>query len=120
MAAGTVRIKGYREAMRALESIKRGAGKALLGGLMEAAEPVRKDWVSRLERYPGASTSTIGPKALTKGIVVQQRKRKVTGQRADFGSLQMRHGFDALESKQDETLKLAEKAMDDLTREEGF
>jgi hypothetical protein len=120
MAAGTVRLKGYRETIRALEQIKRGAGKAMLGGLKDAAEPVRQEWISRLQRYQGASTSTIGPKVLTRGILVTQRARKRTGLRGDFGSLQMRHGLAALFDKQDETVKAVEKALDDLTREEGF
>lgn len=120
MAGATVNIRGYKETLRALERIERGAGKALLSGLKDAAEPVRSEWVSRLQPYMGASTSTIGPKLLTRGVVIQQRAKKVTGRRGDFGSLQMRHGLGALFDKQDETLKLAEKAMDDLTRDEGF
>ena len=120
MAAGTVHLRGYRETMRALEQVQRGAGKAMLKGLALSAEPVRQDWISRLQRYEGVSTGTIGPKVLTKGVLVTQRARKRTGLRGDFGAIQMRHGLEALFSKQDETLKAVEHFLDDLTREEGF
>lgn len=115
MAAGTVRITGVKETIRSLEKIKRGSGKAVLAGLKEAAEPVRQEWISRIQKYQGVSTSTIGPKLLTKGVVIQQRASKRTGLRGDFGSLQMRHGLGALFDKQDETLDEVEKALDKLT-----
>lgn len=120
MASGTVHLEGWREAMRALDDIKRGTGKAVLGGLAEAAEPVRRSWVSKLSRYRGASTSTLTPGVLRSGIVIRQRKRAVTGKRGDFGALQMRLGLAALAENQDETVRAVEDALDALTRREGF
>lgn len=118
--AGTVTVSGLNETLRALNQIKRGAHRRVLGGLMEAAEPVRRDWVGRLAPYQGVSSGTIGPKMTTKGVFVTQRARKTTGARPDFGGLQMRHGLSALFENYDETVKLTEKALDELTREAGF
>jgi len=118
--AGTVHIRGWREVSASLNKIQRGAYKKVLGGLERAAEPVRASWVNKLSGYSGASTATIRPKVLAKGIIVRQDARKVTGRRADFGSLQMRHGLSALFERQDETRREAEKALDELISEEGF
>lgn len=106
--------------MRALDEIKRGSGRAVLGGLKEAAEPVRRSWVSKVSRYQGASTSTIVPSVERSGLIVRQRARKVTGRRGDFGALQMRLGLQALAENEDETIRSVEDALDDLTREAGF
>ena len=118
--AGTVTVRGLNEVLRGLNKIQRGAHKQVLGGLLAAAEPVRRSWVGKLGRYTGVSTSTITPKMTTKGVFITQRARKVTGARADFGSIQMRHGLSALFEEADNTTKAVEKAMDELTREAGF
>jgi hypothetical protein len=106
--------------MRALNKIQRGLHITVLGGLAEAAEPVRRDWASRLSRYQGASLATIGPKLTTRSVFVTQRARKRTGRRGDFGSLQMRHGLAALLENEDETRAEVEKAFDRLADGEGF
>jgi hypothetical protein len=118
--AGTVKITGYRETMRALNKIQRGAHKRVMGGLLLAAEPVRRSWVGKLSPYRGVSTSTITPKMTTSSIFVTQRARKRTGKRGDFGSLQMRHGLAALFEEADNTTRAVEKALDMLTGEAGF
>ena len=118
--AGTVKIKGYRETMRALNKIERGAHKRVMGSLLLAAEPVRRSWVGKLSRYQGVSTSTITPKMTTSSIFVTQRARKTTGRRGDFGALQMRHGLAALYEEADNTTKAVELALDKLTGEAGF
>jgi hypothetical protein len=120
VAEGTVRLKGYTETMRALERIQRGAGKSVLGGMKEAAEPVRRLWIEKLSRYQGVSLGTIGPKVTTRSVFVTQRARKRTGRRSDFGALQMRRGLEALFEREDETRDSVERALDKLTREEGF
>lgn len=118
--AGTVRIRGWNEISRSLNNIKRGSHKTVLGGMLKAAEPVRRDWAGRVGRYQGASTSTITPKMTTKGVFVTQRARKVTGKRGDFGALQMRHGLSALADNEDETRREVEKDLDRLISGEGF
>ena len=118
--AGTVTVHGLGDVLRGLNKIQRGAHKQVLGQLLESAEPVRRSWAGKLGRYRGASTATLTPKMTTKGVLITQRARKVTGRRSDFGSLQMRHGLSALFEEADETTKAVEKALDELTREAGF
>jgi hypothetical protein len=116
--AGTVHIRGWREVASALNRIERGCYKTALGGMLKAAEPVRRDWAGRVARYRGASTGTIVPKMTTKSVLVVQSARKVTGRRSDFGSLQMRLGLSALMEREDETRAEVEKALDDLIGDE--
>ena len=118
--AGTVRIKNLNETLRALNKCQRGLHKSMMGGLLEAAEPVTTSWQGKVGKYAGASTSTIGPRMTTKSVFVTQKARKRTGKRGDFGSLQMRHGLAALFEEADNTEKEVEKALDKLTEGEGF
>lgn len=118
---GTVTVRGLRETLVALNRIERGAHKRVFGELMQAAAgPVRQAWVSKLYRYPQASTSTITPKMTTRAIFVTQRAKKVTGKRGDFGAIEMRRGLEALFEEADNTTKAVEEGLDDLTREAGF
>ena len=118
--AGTVRVRGLNETLRALNKIQRGAHKQVMGGLLKAGDPVRGAWAGKLDRYPGASTATIQPRMTTKSVFVTQRARKTTGRRGDFGALQMRHGLAALFEEADNTRKAAEDAIDELADSAGF
>lgn len=121
MAKETVRIRGLRETIRALNRVNKQVAKQVRDELKRAVEPVAASARDRVGRYPGASTSTIGPKATTRSVFVTQRKRKVTGLRPDFGSLQMREGLlPALAEHEDDIVGQVEDALDRLTRTAGF
>lgn len=121
MAAATVRVKGLRELMRALNKVNKEAAKTVRAELIKAATPIAVSARSKISRYAGASTSTIGPRASVKGAFVTQRASKVTGVRGDFGVLQMRVGLEpALEEREDETVLAVEQALDRLGVRAGF
>lgn len=120
MAAGTVRLRGYREAMRALNKVNRGAGKTVRDELQHAAKPVVDTTKQKLSRYQGASLGTIGPRASVQGVFVTQRARKVTGRRADFGRLQQVALEESLDEHTGEVIEGVEDALDRLTRSAGF
>lgn len=64
---------------------------------------------------------TLAPRASVKGVFVTQRARKVSGKRADFGTLQMTSVLiPALDEHQDEVLDSVEQALDRLGRSAGF
>lgn len=120
-AAATVRVEGLRELNRALNKVNKDAAKTVRDELKTAAEPIAATARSRLSRFQGASTSTIGPPSVTAGVFVTQRKRKVTGKRGDFGALQMRDVLlPALEEHADDAVKAVEQAIDRLGRSAGF
>ena len=118
--AGTVKITGLRQVMAGLNRIEKGAHKAVFAELLQSAEPVRRSWAGKLQRYRGASTSTLTPAMTTKSVFVRQQKRKVSGKRGDFGSIQMRKGLEALFEEADNTTREVERAMDRLTMSSGF
>jgi hypothetical protein len=118
--SGAVRIRGLRESLRALERVNKGVGKQVKDELKKAAEPVARTAQSKISRYAGAKTSTIGPRASVRGVFVTQRARKVTGLRGDFGTLQMRLLEESLKEHENEIVHDVERAFDRLTRSEGF
>lgn len=117
MPAETIRVKGYKEAARALGRVNKDAKLALFKGLRDAAEPIAQDARSRLARYQGLQTSTIRPSARVTGVFVVQRAKKRTGLRPDFGSLQMRAGLiPALAEHGDDIIDEVEDAFAALIR----
>lgn len=119
--AGTVRVKGYRETVRALQRVDRGSRKALLAGLKHGADPVAQDARARLSGYAGLSTSSIVPRAIGAGVYITQKHGKTTGTRPDFGSLQMRQGLiPAATANEDRTKDAVEAAFAALIKTEGF
>lgn len=119
--AQTLRVVGYREAASALNKVNRKAKATLFAGLRAAAEPIALDARQRLMGYQGMSTSTIRPSATQRGVVVVQRKKKTTGKRPDFGSLQMKQGLlPALYQNQDDISQKVEDAFTALILTEGL
>jgi hypothetical protein len=119
--AARVSVRGYRETVRALDTINRDAKKAVLRSLALAAEPVAADARQKLGRYAGASLTTIRPRATVRGVFVTQMKRKVTGLRGDFGSIQMREGLlPALDENEGKIIVEVELALDRLGASQGF
>ena len=121
MASETVRIRGLKETLRALNKVNKEVRKRMLDELKKAGDPIARDAQQKLARYPGASLGTIGPRASAKGVFVTQRARKVTGLRGDFGALQMSEGLiPALAENEDKVVDAVEDALDRLTRSAGF
>ena len=119
--AFTVKVKGYRECMRALNQVDKGTRKAMLDGLKKAAEPVSQDARSKLSKYNGLDTGSIQPRAVSNGVFITQKRGKKTGTRPDFGSLQMQRGLiPAAYDGQDLFVGRVEDELDDLIRGEGF
>jgi hypothetical protein len=121
VASSTVRIKGLRETIRAFNKLEASVALEIRNELKDLAEPVAETARQKISRYAGASVGTIGPRASVRGAFVTQRAKKVTGQRADFGALQMTRGMiPALEEHEDEIVSGVEKTLDRLTATAGF
>ena len=117
----TVRVRGLTQTIRAFSVLEKGIRAEILGELRSIAEPVARDAQDKLSGYGGISLGTIGPRTSVRGAFVTQRARKVTGQRPDFGSLQMTHGLiPALEEHADDLEPAVGEAIDRLTRAAGF
>lgn len=122
MAVGTVRISGLRETRRAFRKMSGGLDVAIRAALREAAWPIARDVRAKeLEKWDGASTSTIGPIVRARGVTVTQRKRKVSGLRPDYGSLQMVEAFlPSLDENAEEVERAAGRALDAIESLGGF
>lgn len=121
MATAGVRIRGLRELNRSLQKANKGAAKSVRDGLKEAAWPIVEAAKAKETRWGGASIGTIGPRASVRGVFVTQRARKVTGNRGDFGALQMRQAFiPALEENREEVFVAVEHAIDHLLDAAGL
>jgi hypothetical protein len=120
--AGTVRVRGLKELHRDFKKMSKELGKEVDRELKAAAAPVREDAASRFQGYSPRSAS--GYRVRSRGfgqVAVQQSRRKTTGQRPDFGSLQMRRALlPALYAKEDEVHRAIDRMLGRWGGEYGF
>lgn len=115
--ASTVRVKGLKETVRALNKLDRAVSKGITAELKKVAEPVVEDGRSRISRYAGSKPQSVRPRARTGTLFVQQGARKVTGQRPDFGRLQQAALEKALEENEGKVRDGLEDFLDRITSE---
>lgn len=116
--AGAVRVKGLRELNRALRKSSSEVKKGLRKELRQAAEIVAGEARRRFARIDARSAGGMRPRVRAGGAVVEQRRRRVTGKRPDYGALQMREALvPALESKRDEVERHIEGTLDRISRD---
>lgn len=111
--AETLRLKGYREFLRACDRAGRETKKEVRGTFREVGDIVRDEARSRFEDISPKSAAGYRTRVRARGVAVEQSLRRTTGTRPDFGSLQMREALvPALEEKEDEVEDAMEKAID--------
>lgn len=122
MAGGPqVRVLGLRELQRALRSLSREAARELRHELREAAEPVRDEARRLFSPISERAAAGFRVAVRSRGVAVEQRHRRTTGRRPDFGALQMRRALlPALAAKRDEVERRLEAMLDRLARKERF
>lgn len=110
---GVVRVIGLREFIRAADRASRDTKRLVRQELARAAEPVREEAERRFKRYNQVSAGGYRVSVRRAGLVyLVQSKRKVTGLRPDYGSLQMREAFiPAGEAKSGEVRNEMEQAV---------
>jgi hypothetical protein len=113
--AETVRVKGLRDLQRDLRKVSKGLSKELREGLLTAGRIVERDASGRLMPINASSASGLRTYARTRGVSVEQSRRRTTGQHPEFGALQMRRALlPALESKENEVVSRVEDVLDGL------
>jgi hypothetical protein len=121
MAGSTVRVFGARETARAFRQIDRQLATNFGNDLKNAAAPVVSSAKGKVSRYQGASIGTIRAKRAGARVYVEQSAKKVTGDRADFGALQMRTVLiPALDENADEVFNEVEHVLNRYAAEGGF
>lgn len=111
----TVRVKGLKELNRAINRADKESKKLMKDRFKQVGEIVASDGRSRFSRIDSGSAAGFKTKALTKGVKVEQSRRKVTGKRGDYGALQMRTALvPALQAKRDDVIDELNRALDDV------
>ena len=115
MAASTVRVKGLKELNRAINKADKDTKKLLKARFAKVGDIIRDEGRSRFSGIDAGSAAGFKTRTMVSGVKVQQSRRKTTGRRGDYGSLQMRRALEpALEAKQPQVLDELEKALEDV------
>ena len=103
--------------LRATDQAGKETKKLVRGELRKAAQPVLMSARQRLAPIDARSAAKLGISVRKVGTVsVEQRLRKTTGLRPDFGKLQMREALvPALEDNVDEVVQHLEDALERMT-----
>jgi hypothetical protein len=121
VAQQTIRVEGLRELQRALRNADKELAKDLTRRLKEAADIVRQDAASKFASINPVSAAGFRPRARTGVAAVEQSKKRTTGTRPDFGSLQMRVALlPALADNTDNVVAAIDRMLDELGQAEGF
>lgn len=116
----TTRVSGLRELIVACDAADKATKKLVRDELRKAAEPVRDSARLKLTkgvaRSPSIARTAAGYRVIVRrtGIVsVEQKLRKTTGKRPDFGALQMREALvPALEENRDDVNREMDDAVE--------
>ena len=110
-----IRMRGYREFMRATAKAEKDTRKVIHTHLREAGDVVREEAKRRFERYHAKSASGFRIRSRVGGVFVEQALRKTTGQHPEFGTLQMRAALQpALDAKSNEVERRMDQALEQL------
>ena len=122
MPAQAVRIKGLRQLHSALKRYEADLKRELENELRDAGQIVAEQARDRFGSVDARSAAGFRPRLRGFGrVVVEQRLRRTTGMRGDYGSLQMRRALlPAVEASQDRIMEHVEGMLDRLGRENGF
>lgn len=111
----TVKVEGLKEFLRATNKADAETKKKVRDRLKEAGDVVREDASRRFAPVSAKTAAGYRVRARVSGVSVEQSLRKTTGNRADYGALQMRRALvPALISKEDDVYREMEKAAQDL------
>lgn len=113
MASSAVRVRGYKECARAARRAGKEVNKEVRAAFKEVAEPVRTEAAQRFSLIDARSAAGFVIRVRQKGIAVEQRIKRTTGKRGDYGALQMRRALlPALASNEDDVMKAMDDAID--------
>ena len=119
----TVRVKGLRELERSFRRMEGDLRRDLQREISGAADIVAQE-ARGIAGGLGLSSRTVGgyrPRVRGSSGFVEQRRRKTTGKRPDFGVLQMRRVLlPALGRKQAKVVEAIDQMLGRMAGEEGF
>lgn len=111
-------VEGLGQLLRNLKEAEPKTRKLITEDLRKAVEPIRDDAARRFSTVSAKSASHYGITVRSAGhIDVEQRLRKVTGRRPDWGALQMRKALlPAAAAKQEQVVGRLSHSLDLITK----
>lgn len=111
-----IQTRGPREFIRAADAAGRDTKKVVRDRLRKVGDIVREDAQARFDQVDGGRRHKFGVSVRRSGeVAVEERLRRTTGNRPDFGALQMRKGLiPAGDAKTREAEAEMERALDEL------
>lgn len=110
--SGSLKVSGLREFVRACDRSDKAVKKELRNRLRAAGRIVQEEASRLFSRIYPPSAAGFGTSVRQRGVSVEQRKGTVTGQRPDFGALQMRYLLKARSAKFDDVEGELEHVLD--------
>lgn len=111
----TVVVHGYREFLRACAKAEPDTRKTVRDALRKVGAVVREDATRRFSAIDTGSAHGFKTRVRQRGVAVEQSIRKTTGNRPDYGSLQMRRGLlPAMVENANDTVRAMEHAVDEI------
>lgn len=112
----TIKVEGYREFLRACDRAGKETRREVRKTFRQVGDIVRQEArVNMRDLEPRSPKTEQGFRTVvrTRGVDVEQTKRKTTGKRGDWGDTQMKRALiPALEEKEDEVGEAFGEALD--------
>ena len=117
MSDATLRVRGYRELLRACDNAGKQTRKEVRGTFRKIGELVRVDARGRLAPLSVKSSRGYRTKVRQRGVSVEQTLGRTTGKRPDWGRLQMRRVLiPALHDHEDDVRRELDAALDKVAK----
>lgn len=121
--AGTVKIEGYREFLRACNKAEKDTKREVRAAFRKVGDVVRTEARANLRDYDKRSAGGLRTRVRQRGVSVEQSLRKTSDEsrrRPNWGSYQMRHALvPALDDKKREVVEEMEEAFDRIANHFG-
>lgn len=89
MAGEVLRVRGYRELLRACQRAEKGTRTEVRRSFRQVGEIVRGDAAEDFSKYSAKSAAGFKVRVRQRGVAVEQSLRKTTGKHPEWGALQM-------------------------------
>jgi hypothetical protein len=114
MASGGIHVNGYREFLRACAQAETNSKTFVRARFREVGDIVRDDASRRFSPVDAKSAAGYRSVVRQRGVSVEQRYPRTTGQHPEFGAMQIRMLESIVEDKASSIERKFEEAVDDV------
>lgn len=114
-AQGEIVVRGLKPFLQATAKAEKETKKRIRARFREAGEIVKRDAAGKFLKYDYHTAAGFRVVVRARGVSVEQKLRRTTGKRGDFGALQMTRALiPAADEKTNKIMAEFEKALDEL------